>query len=239
VKQSVVDALILKQPGSLLGDLLDQGLSAAGLHVIRVATPYDVVVEAERAAVPFRLILLAVDHFGREEFRLLPVIRREWPGAQVAAYHSPGFEHKGLLADLMGADAVLAGPEDVARFLEALAPRAAQPAAGPAPEAARPPDTPLAPPPGGTPRAARRAPEGDAFGTNLDEAPAPQAAPSAEPPRPAPRDVGAQAVEETPRVPPLAASAPVAPPPAPSELETTVELTEEELRLLLGQEGDA
>ncbi len=209
MKRSVVDALILKQPGSPLSDLLDQGLLAAGLYVVRVATAYDVVVEAERAAVPLRLILLAVDHFGREEFRLLPVIRREWPGAQVAAYHSPGFEHKGLLADLMGADAVLAGPEDAARFLEALAPRAAQPAA-------------------------RRAPEGDAFGASLDEALAYQAAPSAEPPRPAVRDLGAQPAEEAPREP-----APPPPPAAHPEPEPPVELTQEELRLLLGQEGDS
>jgi len=119
--QPAVEALILKQPGSFLGDLLAQGLLAAGMHVVTVATPYDIVVEAERSTVSPRCVLLAVDYFGREEFRLLPLLKREWPDTQVATYHSSGFEHKGRLAELMGADFVLGEPEDVAALLETLA----------------------------------------------------------------------------------------------------------------------
>jgi CheY-like chemotaxis protein len=124
---------LLKQPGATLAEVLDQSLRAAGARVTTATNPYEVLAEAARAEHPFRYILLGVDYFGRDDFRLLPLLRREWPEAFLVAYHSSGFEYKGELAELVGADLVLADEKGLAAFLDSLSARPAsarQPATG-------------------------------------------------------------------------------------------------------------
>jgi hypothetical protein len=128
-------AILVKQRGSAMADLLEQSLGAAGVRIMAVETAYEAIVEAERSAAPYRYIILGVDHFGREEFRLIPVVRREWPQATLVAYHSPGFEYKGALADLVGADLVLAGLDGISVLLEDLGQKSPPAAPVPEPEA--------------------------------------------------------------------------------------------------------
>lgn len=243
-------ALLLKQPGSCLGDLLAQGLAAAGVSVTVASTPYDLVVEAERAAGTFSHIVVPVDYFGRDEFRLFPLVRREWPDTVLAAYHSPGFEHKGLLADLVGADFVLSGDADVSRFIEALCARPASPRppapARPArveapPEKAAPQ---VVPPPAGPVAPAAPEPPADrvetavfaaslraALAHSTQEADAGEAAASS-PPVPPPPPVAAA------RQPGATRERPPRPTPHAADAEPVVELTDEELRMLLRQEDE-
>jgi hypothetical protein len=185
--------LLLKQPGSALAEILHQSLRAAGARVTTAANPYEVLAEAARAEHPFRYILLGVDYFARDDFRLLPLLRREWPEAFLVAYHSPGFEYKGELAELVGADLILADEKGLAAFLDSLSAR---------PASARRPAT------GGVAVEAYLA-------------------------RPARTPAGA----ETPA--PAAPESPtVKPRPAPGQ-DAATRLTEEELRLLLGEEDQA
>jgi len=249
----VLQALLLKQPGSYMGDLLAQGLAAAGVSVTVVSSPYDLVVEAERAAGAFSHILVRVDYFGRDEFRLMPLVRREWPHTVVAAYHAPGFEQKGLLADLVGADCVLSTDADVSRFLETL---------GQPERAARPEEAKASPPSEASAGEAAAPPP-----KRPAEAPRP-VAPAASPGDPAVLaaslqaalahemediDAGGPTARETripPAPPPAVARPPAAPagnaPPSPvprhqgpgESAEPVVELTEEELQMLLRPEDD-
>jgi len=121
VRPTALTSLLLKTRGSVLGETVDRTLRAAGARVTTADSPCRLLAEADRAEPPFRTILLGVDYFARDEFRLFPLLRREWPEAVLVAYHSPGFEHKGELAELLGADAVLADAHDLSRFLESLA----------------------------------------------------------------------------------------------------------------------
>jgi len=133
VRPTLLASLLLKQPGATLAEVLDQSLRAAGARVTTATNPYEVLAEAARAEHPFRYILLGVDYFGRDDFRLLPLLRREWPEAFLVAYHSSGFEYKGELAELVGADLVLADEKGLAAFLDSLSARPAsarQPATG-------------------------------------------------------------------------------------------------------------
>jgi len=123
VRPTSLASLLLKQPGSALAEVLDQSLRDAGARVTTAANPYEVLAEAARAEHPFRYILVGVDYFGRDDFRLLPLVRREWPEAFLVAYHSPGFEYKGELAELVGADLVLADEKGISAFLESLSMR--------------------------------------------------------------------------------------------------------------------
>lgn len=118
-------SLLLKQPGSALAEILHQSLRAAGARVTTAANPYEVLAEAARAEHPFRYILVGVDYFGRDDFRLLPLLRREWPEAFLVAYHSSGFEYKGELAELVGADLVLTDEKGLSAFLKSLSIRPA------------------------------------------------------------------------------------------------------------------
>ena len=186
-------SLLLKQPGSALAEILHQSLRAAGARVTTAANPYEVLAEAARAEHPFRYILLGVDYFARDDFRLVALLRREWPEAFLVAYHSPGFEYKGELAELVGADLILADEKGLAAFLDSLSAR---------PASARRPAT------GGVAVEAYLA-------------------------RPARTPAGA----ETPA--PAAPESPTAKPrPAPDQ-DAATRLTEEELRLLLGEEDQA
>ncbi len=164
VKTIASVSVLVKQAGSATAEALHQGLRDAGFKVVAVPTAYDVVVEAERAAGAVGHVLLGVDHFGRGEFRLIPLVHREWPETVVVAYHSPGFEHKGRIAELVGADIILSTADDASRFLASLAPRdATQPAV-------RAPSAPLrVTPPAAPPR----------------HPPSPAAAPTSPPPAPA------------------------------------------------------
>lgn len=193
MRPTALASLLLKQPGSALAEVLDQSLRAAGARVTTAANPYEVLAEAARAEHPFRYILLGVDYFGRDDFRLLPLLRREWPEVFLVAYHSSGFEYKGELAELVGADLILADEKGLSAFLKSLSIR---------PASARRPAT------GGVQEKAYLA-------------------------RPARAAAGA----ETPD--PAATEPPTAKPKPPAGHDAATRLTEEELRLLLGEEDQA
>lgn len=193
MRPTALASLLLKQPGSALAEVLDQSLRAAGARVTTAANPYEVLAEAARAEHPFRYILLGVDYFGRDDFRLLPLLRREWPEVFLVAYHSSGFEYKGELAELVGADLILADEKGLSAFLKSLSIR---------PASARRPAT------GGVQEKAYLA-------------------------RPARAAAGA----ETPA--PAATEPPTAKPKPPAGHDAATRLTEEELRLLLGEEDQA
>jgi len=261
-----------------MSDAIQDGLRAAGLRAAVVSNVFDAVVEAEHAAQaqagsPARALtqtIVCVDHFGQQDFRLFPLMRREWPETLIVAFHSPGFDYKGRLAELLGADVVLGSTADVAEWAKSLVPAA--PAAGETPA------TPVEPPAHQAPEPPARTPSTDAPPAAyqyLARAPEPppaaadQAPPhptspeSAPPPAPVRQPPPAQAssaapTEVKPAAPPAppSESPPTAAPPAaqsktrlgepPADDEWvegnvigTVELTDEELRLLLGEEEDA
>jgi len=268
-------SILVKQAGSATTEILDRGLREAGAHVVSVPTAYDVVVEAEQAHGSLEHVLLDVDHFGPGEFRLVPLVRREWPETLVVAYHSPGFEHKGRIAELVGADVVLSTPDDVSRFLASLMPRRATPpdtapstppstpAATPTPTA---PVLPAVPSPAPPPLAATPAPPpvAPAVVAPQPTAPAPDTSPL-EPQGPPPPAVAAVSTPPTVEPPPAREAGPgpapqtqddwppepAGPPGQPAEnldddeklaqgrILGTVELTDEELRTLLGEENEA
>jgi hypothetical protein len=269
--------LLVKQPGSEVALALERGLRAAGLPLIVVTNPYDAVTEATRADPPVRYLLVGVDFFDGEAFRLLPLFRREWPETTIAAYHSPGFEHKGRIAGLVGADVVLSRPDQLLTWLAKLARQerrdAGRPEGGPAetepvaasppqPErapATRPPTAPAAhPPPSAEPVEAppAAAPAPPAPEPPPRREPPPEQAPAPEPAPPAEEVPGAFTPPEPPAQPDEApherSAPPPAAPPAAEEVEDddetqaldggriigTVELTDEELRILLGEDDD-
>ncbi len=240
--------LLVRPAPSALADAVHRGFLAAGFPVMILPTVYEAVAEAARSPVPIRHFIVGVDAFGDQEFRLFPLVRREWPGAMIVAYHSPDFAHKGRLAELVGADVVLDTAESVISFAESLAPAAPSAAA------------PLAEPPAEKVPAATASPE--------PASPAAAALPAEtsadKPPAAAPAKSGAEALAALaavvtqifPAGPYVAASGPAAastPPQTPAagqppagttgdtfvgggEVVGTIELTEEELRLLLGEE---
>jgi len=274
--------LLVKQPGSEMAHALERGLRAAGVPLTVAANPYDAVTEAARADPSPAYLLVGVDFFDAEALRLLPLFRREWPDTTIVAYHSPGFEHKGRLAGIVGADVVVSRPEQLLTFLGEVSrePRARPPAPSRAPTTrpAVPPPAPAAepaPPPAlaespsaAAPPPAPAAP--DTPGAPLsDLPPQPQPSettgptPSAAPqPSEARRPTAPSGPAERPaRRPPAPAAAsapadsdvtPFVPPPAVDETENfdgdealaegrvigTVELTDEELRILLGEDND-
>lgn len=254
--------LLVRQTGSDLAHALERGLRAAGLPLTVLANPYDAVTEAARGDAPVGYLVVGVDFFDAEAFRLLPLFRREWPDTTLVAYHSPGFEHKGRIARLVGADVVVSRPAELLDLLgtlsrEARPPvpsrppvdrQAAAPAAVPRPEADREAEVPAA-----APRAAERPPP-------AEPAEPPAEAPPPEPVAPAP-ERAAPAPEPSPAAEEPAAPAPepagedtTPPGPAPTAEDTerldedeeltggrvigTIELTDEELRVLLGEDDD-
>jgi len=232
-------SLVLK-PAGPPGEALAQALRAAGFCVRVAPTVFDVVTEAHRAGGSLQHLFVGVDHWGPNEFRLLPLVRREWPATTIVAYHSPGFAYKGRVAELVGADAVLGGIDEIVQFIESLA-ASAEPAAPVEPPPEPPPPAPVA-------KAEPTRPVGVA--PALEPPPAPTRPPAspvqsipmiqrqAQPPRPAP-------------VPPASRAAPPQPQPEDSNVEDaagddgidgevigTIELTDEELRLLLGEDEE-
>ena len=121
MRPTALRSLLLKVRGSVLAETVDQSLRAAGARVTTADSPCRLLAEVARAEDPFRHILLGVDWFSHDEFRLFALLRREWPQTVLIAYHSPGFGYKGELAELVGADVVLSDSGDVSRFLESLA----------------------------------------------------------------------------------------------------------------------
>ena len=275
--------LLVRPAASAMSDAIQDGLRAAGLHAAAVSNVFDAVVEAEHAArgqagSPARALIqtiVCVDHFGQQDFRLFPLMRREWPETLIVAFHSPGFDYKGRLADLLGADVVLGSAADVAEWVKSLVPAArpgraapVEPSARPAPE---PPPAPPPPAPTGLPPAAAyqylaRAPDPPPAANASSpppSAPPAEVKPAAPPPAnaapPSPPPSAAPGLRLTPaaeavaallRSPPprpapgTATPQPPAQPPASDELAGgnvigTVELTDEELRLLLGEEEEA
>jgi outer membrane biosynthesis protein TonB len=216
-------SFFVQQAGSAAGEALLNGLRAAGFRVVTVRTVWDVVVEIERAG-GARFLVSGVNSFGRDEFRLFPLVRREWPETVIVAYLNPGFEHLGHIAELVGADVVLASLSDVSAFINSLAPgpppAPAAPDKAPEPAAAKPSPAPadaslVAPPP--APAAPDKAPEPAA----AEPFPAPASASPVAPPPPRPSD--SPAAPEAEEVPPcrspileaLARTAAKTPPPAP------------------------
>ena len=198
VKTTGSVSLLVKQTGSAAAEALHQGLRAAGLRVIVVPTAYDAAAEADRVADIIRYLIVGVDYFGPGEFRLMPLVRREWPEILIVAYHSPGFEYKGRVAELVGADVILATPEDVLRFVESLVPSVAPPSGNRAPVPPRPPLPPLVRP---TPRR----PE-----PRVEVPPSP---PHVSVPEPAPTDAAsAETAAASVRQPPAAPAAAPSPP---------------------------
>ena len=153
---TVAACLLVKPAGSAMGETVHRGLLAAGMRVLSVPTVYDAVVEADRMMRPssagpvgLRHFIVGIDFFGQQELRLFPLVRREWPQTLLVAYHSPGFDYKGRLAELLGADVILGSDEDVVRFAESLVMPAAPPAAAaskPEPASAAPAQEEPAPP---------------------------------------------------------------------------------------------
>ena len=254
VNATASTALLIKQQGSATGEVLDRGLRAAGHRLVAVTTAYDGVVEAGRAPRPFGHLLVGIDFYGRNEFGLLPLVRREWPETVIVAYHSPGFGHKARIAELLGAHIILATPDQVSTFLEGLA-AGAMASAGPGPffaatQASRQlgaePESPA--PPAAMPREAA-AEDGVRPLVLADDTPPPaprlqDVAGREEPPEPV-QPVHGRAPEEDKeeawRKPPDAHEPmPVNDddPLAKGRVIGTVELTEEELRLLLGEDEE-
>ena len=246
-------SLMIRQPGSYAAEALHRGLRAAGHRVVVVPTAYDAVVEAARAPAPFRYLLAGIDFFGRNEFGLIPLVRREWPETVIVAYQSPGFEHKARVAELLGAHIILATPEETAAFIEGLAPSPA--VSGPAAmffassHPARPQPAPESPVPREPPREEEphEAPGGDRP-ADLPLLPPP---PDRTPQEPvyfddtdagADREPQAETTADEPRRQPVDKKPPTGqprhPPSTPVESYETPELTEEELRILLGNDED-
>ena len=238
-----------------------QGLPAAGVRIAAIPTAWDAVVEMERAR-GARYLFLGVDYFGRDEFRLIPLVRREWPDTVVIALASAGFEHQGRLAELVGADVVLTSLDGILAFVNGLAPGAPpsepRPARVPAPTS----------PPAAAPKTDNAA-RGSVHAPASPEAPAaspvppdhappalpqgPTATSDSKPPAANSPDAGKTA-GASPAQSPAVASKPQ--PPAASSLPRTlaedsvddddslaggrvigtIEVTEEELRLLLGED---
>ena len=246
-------SLILR-PAGPAGEVLEHALRAIGLSVRVAPTVFDIVTEAQRAQGGLQHLFVGVDHWGPAEFRLLPLVRREWPATIVVAYCSPGFAYKGRVAELVGADAVLTSIDEMMRFVEGLA-SSAEPA------------QPFEPPP----EPAQPAPVAKAPASRPIESPPPVAAAA---PSAAAKPAAEPAAEPAVAAPPAAAAPPEPPPPAPDatkppaspvqsipllrpqyaeseaddaaggddfdgEVIGTIELTDEELRLLLGEDEEA
>jgi len=195
-------SFFVQQAGSAAGEALLNGLRAAGFRVVTVRTVWDVVVEIERAG-GARFLVSGIDSFGRDEFRLFPLVRREWPKTVIVAYLNPGFEHLGHIAELVGADVVLASLRDVSAFINGLAPGPPQEVPKPAPSA--PPPAPAAPDKAPEPAAAKPSP-----------APA-DASLVAPPPAPAAPDKAPEPAAAEPFPAPASASPVAPPPPQPSD----------------------
>ena len=197
-------SVLVKQAGSAAAERLHQGLRDAGARVVVVPTAYDVVAHAEGAAGAVGHVLLGVDHVGAGELRLIPLVRREWPETVVVAYHSPGFEHKGRIAELVGADIVLSTADDASRFLASLTScQAAQPAVA----TSVPPTSPRAAEPAAPPR--------PTLPPSVAAPAAPPLAPATEPEPPQPAS-DTTPPEPAGEAPVLSAAAPAVPPAAPA-----------------------
>jgi len=280
VNRSASVSFLVKQPGSSAADALGHGLRARGVPLIVMDSAFDAVSRATRSAEAIDYLFVGVDYFGPDQFRLIPLVRREWPKTRIVAYYSEGFAHKGRIARLVGADVLLAMPGGVASFLETLpdtSPLAAMEDAPPAPEAshrAEPPPT-VRPPKAPVRRVRRPVPRKAKARTHGKKHTAGEPPPKAAPP---PTDDSAL----SPPVDPKQEAVEPAPPPEPEppakrkpakkqerssghkppaksaaqpqdtvenldgdeELEHgrvlgTVELTDEELRVLLGEDDDA
>ena len=237
------------------------------MSLVVAPSPFDAVTEAARSADAIQYLFVGVDYFGPEQFRLFPLFRREWPQTQLVAYHSNGFEHKGHIARLVGADVLLAMPGGVASFLETLPTNPPVPASADVPPPAAESQAPIAPPlpapqareSGPTATASRRRPTVSAVPhACVSNTKRPADVPSMDaplPPRPDPQEPSPAGSDSA--APPAPAPPSHEPVPAPAtltpqgienldgddELERgrvlgTVELTDEELRVLLGEDDD-
>jgi hypothetical protein len=233
-------SLILKSAGPA-GEALDQALRAAGFRVRVAPTVFDVVTEAQRTEGLLQHLFVGVDQWGPGEFRLLPLVRREWPATTIVAYCSPGFAYKGRVAELVGADAVLTSIGEILHFIEGLAPLAE-----PAPSLEPPPEpAPVAQAPAARPV---ESPAPVAAAASATAAPAvaapPEVASVAEPPPPAPDTTRppASPVQSIPLMRPQYAGSDVDDAAdddgIDGEVIGTIELTDEELRLLLGEDEE-
>ena len=209
--------LLVKQAGSATAEALERGLRAAGVTLRVLASPYDTVTEAARRGAGVQHLVVGVDFFDAETFRLVPLFRREWPRTTIVAYHSPGFEHKGRIAGLVGADVVLSRPEELLDFLRTLS-RPAEPAAETRSQAGPAAEAPEAPPPARSPL-----PEQEAAPSEVPPPEPETAAQDKTPPAPAAAEIeNLDGGEERAR----------------GRVLDTVELTDDELRILLGEDDE-
>jgi hypothetical protein len=243
--------LLVKQAGSEMAHALERGLRATGLPLTVLANPYDAVTEAATGDAPVEYLVVGVDFFDAEAFRLIPLFRREWPDTTVVAYHSPGFEHKGRIAQLVGADVVVSRPAQLLDLLATLS-RQTPPTAAPRPAAARAGDAPApSAAPSQTPsRDAAAEPPPAPRPPEPSRAPEPAEAPRATVPPPPVEERGPREHSPTPAE--AKQTEPASPAPALDETENldhdeelsqgrvigTIELTDEELRILLGEDED-
>lgn len=237
---------LLVKPAGPAGEALQQALQVAGLSVRIAPTVFDVVTEAQRAGGALRYLFVGVDHWGPSEFRLLPLVRREWPGTTIVAFHSPGFAYKGRVAELVGADAVLGNIDEIVQFVESLAaPVEPEPVPEPAPQPQVPPSPAKAE--AGAP-AETSPPVPVAAPPAAPQAARPPASPLQSIPMIQPRAHAPQPASQ----PPAHRTAPPQPESGEPDVEAaadedgidgevigTIELTEEELRLLLGEDEEA
>ena len=247
-------SLILRPPGPA-GEVLEHALRAAGLCVRVAPTVFDVVTEAQRAPGGLRHLFVGIDHWGPAEFRLLPLVRREWPATTIVAYCSPGFAYKGRVAELVGADAVLASIDEMMRFVEGLAS-----SAEPAPPF-EPPPAPVQPAPVAKAPASRPVESPPPIAVAAPPIAKPAAKPVVEPAVAAPPEVASVTELEPPPPAPDTTKPPASPVQSiplmrpqyaesdaddaageddfDGEVIGTIELTDEELRLLLGEDEEA
>jgi hypothetical protein len=243
---SVQWTLLLKSGGCPAAETLHRSLRAAGLPVAVLASAYDVPAAMLQRGPAVDRLVLGVDAFGREEFAVIPMVRREWPHVSIVAYVSAGFEYKGRIAELVGAQTVLASPAQVAAYVDAVADGPALPReAAPPPPIVRADDAApaglfCAAPPEASPlnvtAAAPDAPH------SHDDAPAPDAeAPLPGPfaPPPARERSPASAAADWDAADAQADEFADESELVDAEVIGTVELTEQELRMLLGEDDEA
>ncbi len=240
MQEAPTTALLVRQPGSSLADVLEKSLGAAGVRTTVVATPYEAILEADRSPHGYRFLILGVDHFGRDQYRLVPMARREWPDTTVVAYHSPGFGYKGRLAELVGADMILTGLDGVSSLLEGLAPHEPGPRServqpGPAAREPAAPEPPASAPPEPEPPATETAASDSAADpSSVAQRAEADAASDTRPPKKARKTRQAEPAAEEPPEP----AEQVEPAATDQTSLPSVELTDEELRLLLAEDED-
>ncbi|MDP6380398.1 MAG: hypothetical protein QF662_03540 [Phycisphaerae bacterium] len=99
-----------------MADQLLAELDRRGARITRVGSLYEAVAKLLCADKPFDALFVGVDFFGKEEFRLFPLLKKRWPALTAVTYASGGFRHKCSLADILGADARCLSAKQLAKM---------------------------------------------------------------------------------------------------------------------------